>query len=415
MIRWWPFTARGSGALILSVVCFVLAHELGVTELLYFGMLLLAVVATSLTAVSLTRRTDTVSRTISPDGAQVGSRCVVTTRVGVRTAVPAPPGTWHDTLPRGVIGTAEGTLPAIGSALRGSDRTVEVTYTVTGASRGIHSVGPFFIRTTDPFGLAVRRTRFETRTSVTVAPALVDVTALAQRGGESGGLLHNETNQLGQGADNLVARPYASGDSMRRIHWRATAHRDTLMVRQEEQESTPEATVVLDRGGERWAREARYAPGGDPAFEAAISACVSAVARLVRDGYAVEVIDSDGAVLTERIDGGDTAELDEMLTQFAGITARRGDDLPQLARLFAGVTSGPLVVITGSLAENDAASLASAAHHSTHPILLAVAPEVGALQHASESGWQVAAIDVDGDFADAWAAATGHGAGHVMA
>lgn len=239
--------------------------------------------------------------------------------------------------------------------------------------------------------------------------------ALAQRSGESGGLLHNETSQLGQGADNLVARPYASGDSMRRIHWRATAHRDTLMVRQEEQESTPEATVVLDRGGERWARAARYAPGGDPSFEAAVSACVSVVARLVRDGYAVEVIDSDGTVLTERIDGGDVAELDEMLTQHAGTIARRGDDLPHLSRLFAGANTGPLVVVTGSLTEIDAASLAAAAHHSTHPILFAVTPEVGALQHASESGWQVAEIDVDGDFADAWADATGHGAGHVMA
>ena len=56
---------------------------------------------------------------------------------------------------------------------------------------------------------------------------------------------------------------------MRRIHWRATAHRDELMVRQEEQESTPEATVVLDRGVLRWSPEALRAPGADAGFEAA--------------------------------------------------------------------------------------------------------------------------------------------------
>ncbi|WP_396667865.1 DUF58 domain-containing protein [Microbacterium sp. R86528] len=415
MVRWWPLTARGTGALALSGVCFALAHELGVTELLYFGVLLLAVVLASLAAVSLTRRTDTVVRTISPEVAQVGEATVVTTRVGVRTAVPTPPGTWHDTLPKGLSGTADGVLPAINSAFRNGERTVEVAYEVTGEVRGTRSIGPFFIRTSDPFGLAVRRTRFDTRTSVTVAPALVDVSALNHFTGESGGLLHSETTQLGQGADNLVARPYASGDSMRRIHWRATAHRDTLMVRQEEQESTPEATVVLDRSGERWGRQARYAPGGDDAFEAAVSACVSVVARLVRDGYTAEVIDSDGTVLIERIDGGDVSELDEMLTQFADVTARRGDDLPDLARLFTGSATGPVVVITGQLSSADADALAPAAHHSSLPVLFAVAPDAQALASASESGWHVGRIDVEGDFADAWREATGHGASHVVA
>ena len=99
---------------------------------------------------------------------------------------------------------------------------------------------------------------------MTVAPAVIDLPPLTNFAGEAGGTLHTTTNQLGQGADNLVARPYVPGDSMRRIHWRATAHRDELMVRQEEQESTPEASVVIDRGALRWSPEAMYAPGADP-------------------------------------------------------------------------------------------------------------------------------------------------------
>ena len=54
--------------------------------------------------------------------------------------------------------------------------------------------------------------------------------------------------------------------------------------------------------------EALRAPGSDPGFEAGISACVSAVARLVHDGYAVEVLDTEGTVLVDRIDGGDMTE-----------------------------------------------------------------------------------------------------------
>lgn len=415
MNRFWPLTARGTGALVLGIACFVLANELGVTELIYFGVLLIAVVAASLAAVSLTRRTDSVTRTIRPDVVHVGDESTVTTRVGVRTAVPTPPGTWHDTLPTGLAGDANGILPAISSALRNSDRAVEFRYTVRGARRGIHSIGPLFIRTSDPFALAARRTRFDTRTTVTVAPAVVELTSLNQYSGDSGGLLHNSSDQLGQGADNLVARPYAPGDSMRRIHWRATAHRDTLMVRQEEQESTPEATVVLDRGGERWAVSARHAPGTDPGFEAAVSACVSVVARLAHDGYAVEVLDSDGTVLAERIDGADSADLDDMLTHFASLTARRGDSLDHLVRLFAGMSTGPVMVITGRFEAADADTIAAVAHHSTLPTVFATAPTEGALDRATENGWRSALLDVEGDFADAWADAVGRGVSNVVA
>ena len=64
-----------------------------------------------------------------------------------------------------------------------------------------------------------------------------------------------------------------------------------------------------------------------PASRRRSSACVSAVARLVHDGYAVEVLDTDGTVLAERIDGGDMAEVEVLLAQFATITARRDDSL----------------------------------------------------------------------------------------
>ncbi|WP_374311801.1 DUF58 domain-containing protein, partial [Microbacterium sp.] len=362
MRRLWPLTVRGTGALILAITCFVMANEFGVTELMYFGILLLAVIVASVASLYLSRRSDVVSRSLAPDVVTVGRESLVSVTVGVRTALPTPPGVWHDVLPKGLRGKAEGIFPALGSGLRRSDRVVELSYAVTGVRRGIHSIGPLSVRSTDPFGLARRQTLFGERTPVTVAPALVDLPPLTDFAGETGGTLHTTTNQLGQGADNLVARPYSPGDSMRRIHWRATAHRDELMVRQEEQESTPEASVVIDRGALRWSTEAMHAPGADPGFEAAVSACVSAVARLVHDGYAVEVIDSDGTVLSDRIDGGDMAEVEVMLTHFATLTARRDDGLTRLPRLFAGDMTGPVIVIVGRLDATDVEANAPVVH-----------------------------------------------------
>jgi hypothetical protein len=277
------------------------------------------------------------------------------------------------------------------------------------------------VRSTDPFGLARRTMVFGRRTPVTVAPAVAELSPLVDYAGATGGTLHATTNHLGQGADNLVARPYAPGDSMRRIHWRATAHRDALMVRQEEQESTPEATVILDRAALRWSIDALQTPGADPGFETGVSACVSAVSRLVRDGYAVEVIDSDGthlygaAGIAERIDGGDMTEVEAMLVQFATVTARRDDSLPRLPRLFAGVSTGPIVLVVGRLDPADADAIGPVAHHSTLPLVLAAAPVGDALDRAAHHGWNIGAIDPDADLGVAWANAVGRGTRHVLA
>jgi len=414
MRRLWPLTVRGTGALILAIVCFVVAGEIAVLELMYFGILLLAVLGASIASLYLARRSDVVTRSLAPDVATVGRETQVTVRVGVRTAVPTPPGTWRDTLPSGLTGTAHGVFPALGSGLRGSERVVDISYSVRGVKRGIHSIGPLSVRSSDPFGLAHRSTLFGDRTPVTVAPAIVDLPPLTDFAGEAGGTLHTSTNQLGQGADNLVARAYMPGDSMRRIHWRATAHRDQLMVRQEEQESTPEASVVFDRGVLRWAPEAMYAPGTDPGFEAGVSAAVSAVARLVHDGYAVEVIDTDGTIIAERIDGGDMSEVEAMISHFATMTARRDDSLNRLSRQFSGVMTGPVILIVGRLDPTDLELIATVPHHSTLPILLAVAPVGDALDRAAGVGWHVGTIDPDADLAFVWGNAVGRGMSHAL-
>ena len=414
MRRLWPLTVRGTGALILAIVCFVVAGEIGVLDLMYFGILLLAVLGASIASLYLARRSDVVTRSLAPDVATVGRDTLVTVRVGVRTAVPTPPGTWRDTLPAGLSGAASGVFPALGSGLRGSERVVDISYSVRGVKRGIHSIGPLSVRSSDPFGLARRTTMFGERTPVTVAPAIIDLPPLTDFAGEAGGTLHTSTNQLGQGADNLVARAYVPGDSMRRIHWRATAHRDQLMVRQEEQESTPEASVVIDRGVLRWSPEAMYAPGADPGFETGVSAAVSAVARLVHDGYAVEVLDTDGTILAERIDGGDMTEVEAMISQFATMTARRDDSLHRLSRQFSGVMTGPVILIVGRLDPADLELIATVPSHSTLPILLAVAPADAVLDRAADVGWHVGRIDPEADLAYVWGSAVGRGLSHAL-
>lgn len=414
MKRLWPFTARGTGAILLAVAFFVAANEIGVVELLYFGVLLVGILLACLLTLHLVRRTDRVTRSLSPDIGTVGRPSTVVARVGVRSPFPTAPGSWEDALPKGVTGLAAGVFPAVGSGLAGVDKTVELEYTVTGVRRGIHRIGPLTVTSTDPFGLTRRRTVFTDRTNITVAPAIIELSALTNLLGDAGGTLHTQNNQLGQGADNLVARPYVPGDSMRRIHWRASAHRGDLMVRQEEQEATPDAVVVLDRGVLRYTADAMAATGTDPGFESAVSVAISVITRLVHDGYAVDLIDSDGIALTERIDGGDMTAVEDVRTYFATITARKDDHLHRLPKIFHGVMTGPVVLVTGRLDRQDAEAVAPVVHHSSLPILFAVSPSREALERANELGWHAAAITPETDIAGAWSGVVERGVSRAL-
>lgn len=409
----WPLTLRGTGAVALGMLCFVLAHEFAITELLYVSVLMFAVVAASIATLYLVRRTESVTRAFVPDVATVGQEVSVRLGVQIRTPLPMAQGRWTDELPAGIEGRSSGLFPATASGMGVRGRGVELEYRLTAQRRGVRPVGPLTVTATDPFGFARRRTTAGESTPLTVAPQAVDLSPLTDLPGEAGGSMHSATNQLGQGADNLIPRHYVPGDSMRRIHWRASAHRDELMVRQEEQETTPEAVVVLDRGLQRWAPEAMRTPGEDPGFEAAVTACVSVAARLVREGYRVAVIDVDGTEIVEPVDGGDSSGIDQLLTSFATVTARRNSQTEQLVRLFAGVQTGPLVLVTGRIEDEDVDLLAPLPHHSAMPVLLAVAPQHDALGRAAASGWRTAAIPPDADLAAAWSGVVDRGGSRV--
>jgi uncharacterized protein (DUF58 family) len=402
----WPFTLRGTSALVVAAACFIVSSVFGLIELQYFAVLLVALVGIALASLFVARRVDAVTRSFDPEVATVANGAHVTVQVAVRTALPTAPGRWRETIPAGIEAAASGAFPALGTGLRGGAHTVTVAYDLRAVRRGIHLLGPLRITATDPFALARRVSAAGTATRIVVAPAVIELAALATVAGDAGGTLHATSARLGEGADNLTPRRYVPGDSMRRIHWRATAHRDTLMVRQEEQESTPEASVVLDRNALRWAPAAARSPGADPAFEAAVTACVSTVVQFVREGFSVEVLDSDGTPLWDRIDGGDLTRADVMVTQFAALTAvpRPADDIGGLARAFGSIGIGPVVFVTGMLDDGAAESLDAVASYSALPVLLAAATTEEMLDGVEARGWRVADIHPGADLKTAWAA-----------
>lgn len=390
MRRRRALTLRGTGALLGGVGCLVAANLIGAPILIYIGMLLIALTLIALLAVRLPRRSGNVARQISTDLLTVSETSYVSVRFDLR-ALRVPHGLWRDVLPDAVSGDAAGEYP-------GEDG--RLGYPITGVRRGVWAIGPLMLRTVDPFGLAQREQAFgETRT-ITVVPEVFALAPLAVKVGAAGGTAHTSSSRLGQGSDNLSPRRYIPGDSMRRIHWRATAHRGQLMVRQEEEESSPDAVVILDRSAAHWAVQGDDA---DPAFEAAVSLCASVAMHLVQEGYGVDVLDSAGSVLgTLR---GHEEDREGLLVALAMVAPRGG--ARDIATLIGGTPPGPLVYITGSLDEDDAETLRPAG--AAAAMLFATGLGEGAEQTATRRGWRVASLGAD--VAEAWAEAAPEGIG----
>ena len=381
MRRRRSLTLRGTAALLAGVGCIVAANLVGASILVYVGVLLLVLPLVAVVVVRLPRRSGSVSRQISTDLLTVSETSRVTVRFALR-AIRVPRGLWRDELPDAVSADAAGEYPP---------ESGQLSYLITGVRRGVWAIGPLVLRTVDPFGLAQREQAFgETRT-VTVVPEVVTLAPLTVKVGAAGGTAHTSSSRLGQGSDNLSPRRYVPGDSMRRIHWRATAHRGQLMVRQEEEESSPDALVVLDRSAARWAAQGDAA---DPAFEAAVTLCASVAVHLAQEGYGVDVIDSAGTALGAL--RGHEDDVDGMLVALAMASPRGASR--ELATLVGGTPPGPLVYITGALDEDDASVLRPAG--AAAAMLFATDPRPGATEAAALHGWRVATLG--DDIAAAW-------------
>lgn len=392
-----PLTRRGVWALVVAVLCAVTANLMAARVLVYVALLIIALVLIALVAVRAPRRDGAVTRRISTDLLTVGETSQVALRFDLR-ALRVPFGLWRDALPDAVSGDASGEFP--------TDNGTSIRYAITGERRGIWRIGPLSLRTTDPFGLVQREQGFGDSRTVIVVPRIVPLAPLRADVGAAGGTAHLSSARLGQGSDNLSPRPYVSGDSMRRIHWRATAHRGDLMVRQEEEESSPDAVVVLDRSAARWAPQGAAVDDG---FEQAVSACASIALHLEQEGYSVDVLDSAGTALGAL--RGHDHDHDTLLVALASVAPQ--GEARDIAALLDGTPPGPLVVITGALSVDDASTLRHGG--AAAPVLLAADPGPGAEEAAAANGWSSAALtdDIAGSWEDALPARLATGTGRV--
>ena len=192
---------------------------------------------------------------------------------------------------------------------------------------------------------------------------------------------------------------YLPGDAVKRLNWKATAHRGELMVRQEERQVNPRAAVYLDcdpatlgttrdRIGE-WEHS--------PMLEWGVVAAASIMTHLVGEGCIVSLRSSDRVIDRRVGDGHDT--LSDAMLDLAVVEPGEYDieavEPPERS----------VVLVTGHLdVERAEHWIRMLGHAGTVHAFVAAATRPEAMNRLDATRWSVVTYHVQDDQAERWLA-----------
>lgn len=161
--------------------------------------------------------------------------------------------------------------------------------------RGVYMLGPTVLVGSDPFGLFRFERRFMAVDQVLVHPRphpirIRNIGRAMMTGQRASGRRTSDNAPL-----VVSVREYRPGDSMTRIHWRSTAKRAQLMIKESVNEPGVSATIMLDASGavQEW-RGMSFMPGNmpipDSTEEYAVSTAASITQQWLAQGYDVGLV-----------------------------------------------------------------------------------------------------------------------------
>jgi len=153
-----------------------------------------------------------------------------------------------------------------------------IAWETTFPSRGRERLPRLRVTTRFPFGLFAKGAPVAVDAEIIVYPALRALPAELQR--RTQGTVFTSSRRAGRGHGLRDLREYRAGDDPRLIHWRLSAKRRALVVRELEEETTLDARLVLTGRGEREAERC----------EEALSEAAALTRALLRAGAGVAVV-----------------------------------------------------------------------------------------------------------------------------
>lgn len=274
-------SGAGWAAAVAAVVGLVLGRVLGWLELAAGGAALAGLVVVAL-LMTVGRERFAVELDLADRRVRVGERAVgrlSVRNVARRRSLPA-----RIELPVGA-GAADLALPSLGPGVEHDD-----IFAIPTSRRAVVVVGPVRSVRGDPLGLARRRVRWTEPVELYVHPELVSLA------GASAGLLRDlegqSTRDLSDSDLSFHAlRDYVAGDDRRYIHWRTTARRGALMVKQFEDTRRTQTALALSTDPRDYA--------DDDEFELAVSTVASLGVQTLREERDLAVLVGAGRLRVE--------------------------------------------------------------------------------------------------------------------
>ena len=319
----WP-TRRGALVLGGAVAAYLVGWAFGTRELAALSLALAASVALAFASVVIARRTPRrLARRLPP-------RAVADEPLEIPVLV-APAAR----LVAAVLVERCGGLGVPKASLRRGGDGLEGAWRVERPARGRYELAPELVLE-DVLGLVRARVPLPFPALLRVEPRLVQLgdgraRAVAQRDGTRRALAANA-------GDGWPALDHEVGESLRRVHWRTTARRGRLTVRELEEHPREELHVLLDASLQDAARVLR-----PPAFERAVQCAGSLALQLARTGAAVTFESRGRHGQRVAVSRGSVAAL------FDALCTVEADGIEPLASQLARLPGSRLCVVTSDL------------------------------------------------------------------
>lgn len=322
-------TDRGKLLVVTAVIAWAISRVFGVPELAMAAVAALALTGLALGYTTLASARLTARRVVHPPRLFHDAEGAVEVRLRNAGRLPTAILQVEDAAPAVI---ADGGRFVLSPLAPGATATVR--YRLHGRHRGRFAIGPLTVRLRDPFGLAARGHTFGATDDVVVYPPVWRLPPGVPLGGSQGSGGEGRPRPFASGDELANVREYVRGDDLRKVHWRTTAHRGKLMVRQDESRATPAATIVLDTRA-----SAHRGSGPHASFESAVSAAASVAYHVSERGFGARLVSTPLAAPPRPL----TWEL--TLEQLAVATTDRRVDLDALwQQLAQGVAGDGLLV-----------------------------------------------------------------------
>ncbi len=135
----------------------------------------------------------------------------------------------------------------------------ELRYHLSCRRRGYYTLGPLQLTAGDPFGFAREERVLRERERLVVYPAVIPLRRLGLPATLPFGTVRAASHIFEDPNRVAGVREYRSGDSVRQVHWKASAHADTLLVKRLQPAISQEMAIILDLDEDAYTRRFRTA------------------------------------------------------------------------------------------------------------------------------------------------------------